>query len=150
MDKNALDGNVMKTLSNGGHDKIVSRGHDQNERDTPWRALCFLLANDMGRIHPVDEPLMKRILYFPYEKQYVEDVDEKNPYQLQIDYGLESEVMTLRFKMNYAWLLFQTYHKWAEEGGKAGETRKKGIACICRFQESCCTLFGISNETMDE
>lgn len=118
MDKNALDGNVMKTLSNGGHDKIVSRGHAQNERDTPWRALCFLLANDMGRIHPVDEPLMKRILYFPYEKQYVEDVDEMNPYQLQIDHELESEVMTLRFKMNYTWLLFQTYHKWVVNGRK--------------------------------
>jgi hypothetical protein len=118
MDKNALDGNVMKTLSSGGHDKIVCRGHAQNERDTPWRALCFLLANDMGRIYPVDEPLMKRILYFPYEKQYVEDVDEKNPYQLQIDHELESEVMTLAFKMNYAWLLFKTYHKWTIGGRK--------------------------------
>lgn len=118
MDKNALDGNMMKTLSSGGHDPIVARGHCQNERDISWRALCFLMANDMGRIHPVDEPLMKRILYFPYDRQYVDDVDEKNPYQLKMDRNLEQEIQTLRFKINYASVLFQAYHTWVMNGAK--------------------------------
>ncbi len=120
MDKNALDGNMMKTLSSGGHDPVVARGHAQDEREIPWRGLCFLLANDMGRIHPVDEPLMKRILYFSYDKQYVDEDDEKklNPYQLKIDRDLEKEIMTPRFKMNYAYLLFQAYHSWVMDGEK--------------------------------
>lgn len=124
MDRNALDGNMMKTLSNGGLEPIVARGHAQNERDVPWRALCFLLANDMGRIHPMDEPLAKRILYFSYEKQYVDEVDEKNPYQLKIDRNLEKEIMTSRFKMNYAHLLFRAYHSWVM-GGEREEIPKE-------------------------
>lgn len=133
MDKNALDGNMMKTLSNGGHDPIVARGHCQNEREIPWRALPFLLANDMGRIHPMDEPLAKRILYFSYDKQYVDEVDEKNPYQLKIDRSLEKEIMTARFKMNYAHLLFCSYHSWVRDGEMEivpEEVRKGGLELV--------------------
>lgn len=155
MDRNALDGNMMKTLSNGGHDPVVARGHAQNEREVPWRALCFLLANDMGRIHPVDEPLMKRILYFSYEKQYVDEVDEKNPYQLKIDRNLEQEIMTPRFKMNYAYLLFRAYHSWVMGGEREEipeemeEDRKELVSETCPVQRFLDYGYIITNDEKD-
>jgi hypothetical protein len=155
MDRNALDGNMMKTLSSGGHDPIVARGHAQNEREIPWRALCFLLANDMGRIHPVDEPLMKRILYFSYEKQYVDEVDEKNPYQLKMDRELEKEIMTPRFKMNYAHLLFRAYFSWVTGGEREEipkemeEDRKELVSETCPVQRFLDYGFVITDDEKD-
>lgn len=138
MDRHALDGNMMKTLSSGGHDPIVVRGHCQNEKDVSWRALCFLLANDMGRIHPVDEPLQKRILSFSYDRQYVDKPDPNNPYQLQMDKDLEGEIMTERFKINYANVLFSAYYEWIMGGSietvpdeiRAGSSELVGETCV--------------------
>lgn len=109
-----IDGNMIKKLSNGGYDDIVAREHGGNETAFKVGFLPILFAQDLDRIRPMDDAVMTRLRAINYQKVYVDE--PSNVLELKIDRGLEQEMMTDQFRMNFLQLLFQTYKNWIDGG----------------------------------
>lgn len=109
-----IDGNMIKKMANGGYDDIVAREHGGNETSFKVGFLPLLFAQDLDRIRPLDDAVMTRLRAINYQKVYVDE--PSNVLELKIDRGLEQEMLTDRFRMNFLQLLFQTYYNWVEGG----------------------------------
>ena len=111
-----IDGNILKKLSNGGHDDLTGRLHGKNETSFKLGFLPILFAQDLPKITPMDDAVKDRLRAIVYTKSFVDEPEAGNPFHLKKDRGLDAEIQTDRFRMNFVSLLFSTYKTWLEGG----------------------------------
>ena len=110
-----IDGNMLKKVSNGGLDAITARGHCSNEVSFKLPFLMIVFANDINRITPKDDAVMRRVKAIHYTKVFV-DTEPENEFELKMDKGLDEEIKTDKFKINFLQLLFNSYKNYLENG----------------------------------
>ena len=109
-----IDGNMMKTMSNGGLDLITGRFHGGNETSFKVGFLPILFAQDLPPIKPMDDAIMTRVRAIPYSKVYVDE--PSHDLELKKELGLEEEIQTYAFQMGFLRLMFQTYLEFHQSG----------------------------------
>jgi len=114
----AIDGTMIKKMSNGGLDPITARLHGGNEEYFKIGFLPILFAQDIAQIKPLDDAIMTRVRPIPYDKVYVDE--PSNAMELKKDPHLEDEIQTVRFKQGFLRLLFSDYLSF-HRGGRVEE-----------------------------
>ena len=124
-----LNGNMIKKISSGG-DKIIGRGHGQNEEEfiVAFLAVCF--ANDLPEMRPYDEALDTRIRIIQFDKEFV-DGEPENEFQLKMDKNIESEIHTLEFKKAFIGLLIREYMNYMDNK----DTDNEPVKCVIAKQD---------------
>ena len=69
--KDALDGNIIKTVSSGG-DPITARQNYKDELEFIMSGTAFVFANDMPSINPVDDAIQNRMRYIETAYSYLD------------------------------------------------------------------------------
>jgi len=110
----SIDGNMIKTMSNGGLDPITGRLHGGNETSFKVGFLPILFAQDLPVIKPMDDAIMTRVRAIPYEKVYVDE--PSNELELKKDTRLEDEIPTHAFQMAFLRLMFEAYLEFHRGG----------------------------------
>jgi len=109
-----IDANIIKKMSNGGHDPIIGRIHHGNETSFKFGGLALLFAQDLPKIIPIDDAVSSRVRAIPYSKVYVDE--PSNEYELKKDVRLDEEIQTPAFRMAFLQLMFQTYLEFHQGG----------------------------------
>lgn len=107
-----INGSVLKKLSSGGKDDIVARGHQKNEEEYQISFLPIIFANDLDKISPMDDAIVNRVRAIPYEKIYVDEPKENDPFELKIDPKFDEEIQTDKFRNAFMLLLMKAYKKF--------------------------------------
>lgn len=107
-----LDGNSIKKVSSGV-DKITARTHNKGEEEfiPSFKVFCF--ANDLPKIDPFDDAVNIRLNIIGYKKCFVDN--PSNEFQLKIDYNLDKEMNTDKFKNTFVKLIFERYYKFIKD-----------------------------------
>jgi len=109
-----LNGNMLKKVSSGG-DSLTGRLHGGNETNFTPHFLVMCLANDLPPISPYDKAVDNRVRVISYNKQYVDEVEDKEN-ELQKDYNLEKELRTPEFQSAFLMMLIKAYIDYKEHG----------------------------------
>jgi phage/plasmid-associated DNA primase len=112
--RGTLNGELIKKISSGGVDRLTARLHGGNETSFIPQYLCFVLANDMQKIEPMDLPMQNRARVYTYTKSFVDE--PSNEFELKSDPNLTREMETLRFQRCFIGLLLQSYMHFVEAG----------------------------------
>ena len=110
----AIDGNMIKKMSNGGLDPITGRLHGGNETSFKVGFLPILFAQDLPQIKPMDDAIMTRVRAIPYTKVYVDE--PSHDLELKKEPRLEEEIHTYAFQMGFLRLMFQSYLEFHQNG----------------------------------
>lgn len=116
-----IDGNSLKKLSNGGKDDLTARFHGGNEQKFKVGFLPILFAQDLPKINPMDDAVKDRLRAIVYSKSFVDKPEAGNPFHLPKDRNLDTEIQTMRFRMNFVALLCSIYKRWADAGRSEDE-----------------------------
>jgi phage/plasmid-associated DNA primase len=111
----AIDGNVVKRLSNGGEDELQGREHSKNESDFHLYLLPILFAQDLPKMKPVDDAITDRFRAIPYKMVYTNN--PSNDLELKKDPTLPEQVQTNEFRQAFVHLLFEAYTRF-QQGGR--------------------------------
>lgn len=132
-----INGTLVKKLSSGGLDKIVARGHGGYETEFWIYFLCFIFANDLDKIRPMDDAIINRVRAIPYTKKYVDNPTPNNPFELKKDANMSEEIKTMRFKLGFMYLLMESYEKFMTDDKRVEtEPADIGKAIVNTFGES--------------
>lgn len=113
-----IDGNLLKSMSNGGLDTLSGRTHGGEETDFKLSLLAIIFANDMEGITPVDDALVNRIRAIPYEKVFVDKPEcELNEFELLKDEKYEKIHTDDLYQRCFIQMVFDCYTEYVE-GGK--------------------------------
>lgn len=124
MDKTAMDGNLVKTLSSGG-DEMTARKNFGDETPIVLRASFFYLGNDMPEITPKDSGIQTRIRMIRFTKRFVEH--PSSPNELQADPMIKHKIATTEWCDSLFWLIMDAYAFSTEEPDEVIEETKEWI-----------------------
>ena len=110
----SIDGNMLKTMSNGGRDPVSGRLHGGNETSFRIGFLPILFAQDLPKIVPIDDAVMSRVRAIPYSKVYVDE--PAHELELKKDPRLDDEIQTAPFKIAFLKMMFQAYLEFHQSG----------------------------------
>lgn len=111
--KCAINGNLLKTAISGG-DRITARCAYGREAEYTNKAKIFILANDMPRIHPVDDAIRDRAIPVEWTKSYVEN--PKLPHEEKRDPSLIIKFKTSKYGDAFIHIMIDEYEKWRKNG----------------------------------
>lgn len=114
--KSKINGNMIKKLSSGGEDKAVGRTHGQEECEFIPHFLAIAFANDLPPITPQDDAVINRVKCLSFEKEFVSNPQEGNPFEIQKKDSIKQEIQTLAFQKALVRLLCSTYVRLIDEG----------------------------------
>ena len=106
MDKTAMDGNLVKTLSSGG-DEMTARKTFGDETPIVIRASFFYLGNDMPEITPKDSGIQTRIRMIRFTKRFVDN--PASPNELPADPMIKHKIATTEWCDSLFWLIMDAY-----------------------------------------
>ncbi len=108
-----LNGTTIKQLSSGG-DKVIGRGHGQNEEEFILHFLSICMANDLPFIKPYDDAISNRLRIVSYNKVFVDE--PSNEFELKKDENIINEILTFQFQRCFVGLLIGEYLNWLNNG----------------------------------
>lgn len=110
-----IDGNLLKSMSNGGLDTLSGRTHGGEETDFKLSLLAIIFANDMEGITPVDDAIVNRIRAIPYEKVFVDKPEcELNEFELLKDEKYEKIHTNDLYQRCFIQMVFDCYTEYVK------------------------------------
>jgi hypothetical protein len=106
MDKTAIDGNLLKTLSSGG-DVIKVRKNYQDEVPMIMRASFLFFGNDLPEITPNDSGVQGRVRVMRLSTKFVENPTK--PDERKADATVKHKFMTTEWQDALLWVIFDAY-----------------------------------------
>lgn len=114
--KKSLDGNCIKKHSSGG-DEITARTHGKEEVQFKPHYTIFCMMNDIPKIEPMDEAVVKRLEYIEFPFKFVdEDEKDKKPYYKLKDLGLDKKILKASFIRGFIHIILDGYKDYLENG----------------------------------
>ena len=111
--KKVLNGNDIKKVAAGG-DEMIGRTHFQEEVNFVPHFTAFCMLNDIPEIQPLDNAVYGRLVYYEFEKQFVEDPTEE--YHVKMDKNLEKKIKEQRFINGFIHLILDAYKYYLKNG----------------------------------
>lgn len=114
--KRSLDGNCIKKHSSGG-DKITARTHGKEETQFIPHYTIFCMMNDIPKIEPMDEAVVKRLEYIEFPFKFVdEDEKGKKPFYKVKDLDLDKKILKASFIRGFIHIILDGYKDYLENG----------------------------------
>lgn len=110
----SLNGNSIKKMASGG-DKIIGRNHRESETAFVPHFTLFCMLNDIPSIDPLDDAVYNRLVYFEFNKQFVEKVTNPKT-QVLADANLKQKINEPRFVRGFIQLILDGYRYFLKHG----------------------------------
>lgn len=120
--KKTLDGNAIKKVSSGG-DKMTGRTHHAEEESFVPHFTPFCMLNDIPEISPLDDAVYGRLVYYEFEKQFVEKPTED--YHIAMDPKLDDKIRSKKFIRGFTHLMLDAYNYYLKHGQPEFDQRAK-------------------------
>lgn len=121
--KITLNGNDLKKVSSGG-DPLIGRTHHKEEVQFVPHFTPFCMLNDIPEIMPMDEAVQKRLSYYEFPKQFVEEVEDPS-YQVKFDPKLDEKIREDRFINGFIHLMLDAYKYYLNHGQPSFDLKTK-------------------------
>ncbi len=120
--KKIINGNDIKKVASGG-DEIIGRTHFQEEVKFKPHFTAFCMLNDIPEIQPLDNAVYGRLIYYEFEKQFVEEPTEE--YHVKMDKDLENKIQQDKFINGFIHLILNAYSYYLKNGQPEFDTITK-------------------------
>jgi len=127
MEKNGMDGNLVKAVSSGG-DTLKIRSNYENQKDYVNKSTFFLLANDCTTITPCDSGIKERVRFIRYNLKFSLNPTKNN--ERKADPQIKQKFSTDEYKNALTHLFIDTYQQMNFEEKKIGGYIQEPICVI--------------------